>query len=66
MLQDLLKTEKRGYDVRGSKRWPIVPLIWLSKETKDRDSSMGGIGLDVLHEQLPIRIKHLRPLKEDR
>ena len=66
MLQDFLKTEKRGYDVGGSERWPIVPLKRLSKETEDRNSGVRGIGLDVLHEQLPIRIEHLRPLKEDK
>ena len=66
MLQDLLKIEKRCYDVRGSERGPIPLLKQLSKATEDRDSSMRGIGLDALHEQLPIRIEHLRLLKEDR
>ena len=66
MLQDCLKKEKRGYDVGGNERRPIAPLIRLSKETEDRDSGMRGIGLDVLHEQPPICIERLRPLKEDR
>ena len=36
MLQDppnLLKTEKRGYDIGGSERGPTVPLKWLSEES---------------------------------
>ena len=65
----LLKTVKKGCDVGGSERWPVAPLKRLSKETEDRDSGVRGIayiGPDVLHEQPPIRIERLRPLKEDR
>ena len=66
MLQVLLKTDKRGYNVRGSKREPTAPLKGLSKETEDRDSGVRVIGLDMLHKQPPIRIEHLRLLMEDR
>ena len=69
MLQHTFSRQAKSCDVGGSDRWPVAPLIWLNKETEDRDSVVRGIayiGLDVLHEQPPIRIERLRQLKEDR